>query len=329
MQENNNQLRLLSEIPAQNIASGCDIPLSLFSEYVRHGSALVEMGAGTGAKAELIKNIRRCAILALDINPLAVEQTKQRGFVSTVSDVRRFEVGDWDRASLMLLEHMSGVYAEGVLCNQQGDDWKKVLTSADIFLQPEGHLLFADVSQARFDKQLIPYFGDPHLVEVYNDAWYGRYERNQQAAERLGIGINYGEFMVAKMGEHKDLEWGNVDDLVQLFDSPYLERWAQHLDRFSVLNHLQQLGLKTVEEHNMVYFSRTGMPLNGWVVVCQKGERFKYYPWYAGHTEEERLLIEDDRKRAVFQDPNYWDDWAQKLAHNLPDARKFFPSMFR
>ncbi len=331
------QIDLLAQVPVPDIPQGTDIPLEFFTEYIVNTETspiLIELGAGDGAKAEQVRNTIKGMVTTVDINANAVRKAQERGMMGFVADVRRFEIFK-GLASLVLLESNPGVYMQGVLCNQQELDWQRVLTTADILTRPEGYVFIADVIQPEVHQTyLAEACGGAGEVQAYVQKWHQRYDANMEACSRLGIPLHYGEFMVAKPGQDKALEWQNADTLVRLFQSDTFERWAHHIPESDIKSYLHQLGLTELRFEPRVWWSRPSgnqqirNPLPGFVGVWQKGNRFKYHPWYAGGTMEDRDTVKHARKIASRTDPDYVKKWITAFKSNLPDAETYFPTLF-
>lgn len=335
-QETPPQTELLARVPVADIPQGTDIPLSLFTRFFRDAGispVLVELGAGDGSKADLVRHELNGLVMPVDVNPIAIEQATQRGMIGFVADATRFEIFR-GLASMVLLESNSGVYMEGLLCNQLGDDWKKVLTTADILMRPDGYLLIADVVRPDPSHAFLEPVVGVGGLSAYVDRWQRRYDANQEAARALGITVLDGEFLVARPGEGKEREWGDAATLTELVRSGQVERWAHHIPQNDILDTIAQLGFSPRLLEPRVWWSRPSgpeqvrQPLPGFVGVWQKGDRFRYHPWYAGGTMADRDTLKHQRKIASRTDPGYVADWIARFKRNLPDAEYYFPSLF-
>ena len=287
------QLELMRQIPTEAIPHGTDIPVRHFQTLVDStgfSPIFMELGAGDGRKASELREQLHALVLARDVNPQAVETANQMGIFAEVSDARGTEIGAWDWYSRYFYECFTVVYAEGLLCNQRGDDWEAVLREAELYTTPTGRIFIADVCRPEEENPLFRgAFPDEDAYISYIDLWERRLEANRIVAEQLGIPFTYGEFMVAKPGPHKtEQDWGHPDTLAKLYSSDEFERWAQHLDSAKVIAHAKSIGLTTVVNEPDVFYSRMGFPLNGRVFGFEKGPRFKVHPVFKGMTHEER-----------------------------------------
>lgn len=328
VEKGTSQIDRLAQMPLRNVPSGCDIPIELFVKYVgsmQDGHIMTEFGAGDGEKTTIVRKAIHGLVIAADINKNIETQGYKKGFFGYEADVRRAEIFyDWASA-LLLVELHSGVFMEGVLCNQHLNDWKFVLEAADIITKPTGYILIGDIFNYDSKNDLLPQrFRAQSKFEQRKSLWLARYENNQRAAEILGLTIAPYEFMVAKPGKNKHIEWGDAQTLVKLLQSDNFERWAQHLNADDVIAFLDARGLSIVENSESVFKSRQGMPLNGRVIVAQKGEVYRYRPWHKGYT----LLDDEDRleeAKSHWYQSWYMEDWINQLFTNVPNAHYHFP----
>lgn len=195
------QIGLMKEIPIGAIPHGTDISLHHFTEHRRltgFSPIYLELGAGDGAKALELRQYLHAMVLALDINPHAVEEANRRGIFAELGDARRVEINGWDWFTRYFLETFTAVYAQGLLCNQRGDDWKRIMRVAQLFVTPKGRIFFSDIRRLEAENPLFrAAFQDDRAYNFYEERWHERYEANRIAAERLGIPIADGEIMVA------------------------------------------------------------------------------------------------------------------------------------
>jgi SAM-dependent methyltransferase len=321
------QLQLLAEAPIDTIPHGCDIPIGLFKKY-RHSEKPIylEVGSGTGEKAERIKNIFHGLVTVTDINEHAIKLAESRGLFGFTADAGNFFAERDDAYSLSWVELYPHVYMEGVLCNQEQDTWMPVLTNVDFNLMADGYFYFADIGRVDQPNNTIQRTMTREERLEYERAWMKRYEANQQAAKILGKKIADAQFMVVKPGEHKSREWGTADELVDLYYSDDFERWAQHLDWRQVNRFLTEIGLRRLYHRDTVFKSREDKPLPGIVEVWQKGSTFKYSPLHKGYTVEEaterseKLLVEylsgEEMRR------RFLDNITAAVIHDHPNALK-------
>jgi hypothetical protein len=134
------------------------------------------------------------------------------------------------------------------------------------------------------------------------------------------VGLPKHAFVVAKPGEHKELEWGNAETLKELMNGAYYERIAQHVSSNDVLKSLLELGYSIELLQTTVWQSRVpNKPLPGYILVAKKGEHYKYHPWKFGHTPDtygdtERWAESRERRVSL----TYIQDMASRLQQHIP-----------
>lgn len=334
---NRQQIDLLAKMPVHDIPLGTDIPLEFFTDCFVNTHVppiLIELGAGDGRKADEVRSITNGTVTTVDINTDAVEKAQMRGLMGLRADIRSFDIFH-GLGSLALLESYPGVFMQGVLCNQQLSDWQRVMTTANVLMRPGGYLLIADVIQPEISQEFMTKVCESEGgIEAYVALWRRRYQANFIAASALGIPVAYGEFMVAKPGEEKQHEWGDSKELISLYQSENLERWAHHIPETDIRSSLARLGFGQVRYEPRIWWSRPSgieqkrYPLAGFVGIWQKGALFQYHPWYAGGTLADREERKEARKIASRADPDYIAAWKAGFKKNLPDAEAYFPSLF-
>jgi len=326
------QLDLLAHMPPRDIAHGTRIPISLFEYYLsRSGRTpiLLELGASTGDRATSLQQHLKAFVLAIEINPDAVKEAKTKPIFVIQGDARRVDFEN-TIAAILWIESFGGVYSEGLLCNQWGDDWKRVLTTMHIALAPEGYCFISDVARCdRYNESVAQFFSTSEAYAEYRERWRRRYRENAIAQSYLGMPIDYGSFMVTKPGTKKDndIEWGNAEELVRLYKSDQFERWARHIDSEEVSRFMVGLGMKEMHNESSMWYSRIHKPLAGFIAVWQKGPLYQYHPVYRGLTEVERVEAKEFRQ-SITRRKGYFRWWKMRLSQNLPEAKYYFPSLF-
>lgn len=306
------QRNLVESATLDQVLHGTDIQISLFHQYLPNGKqskVLVDLGGGNGRKAVELQRLGY-EVQVRDIHSTAVELARKKGlFLSSVADATKFELGGFlDISSLLYLEFLSGVYAQGLFCNLVGSQEQvtDAFLAADMLLEPGGYFFIADVARADCHHQAIKdKLGDQEF-EKWQAKWLKRYLINQQ------LGLAYGSFVVGNP-KTKSNVW-NEAELAQVYQGGDFERFAQHLDIDLFSQQLKEQGFEIVEKIETVWRQDT-KPLAGFIFVCKKADQYKYHPRRRDVSDQLPPRADDD----------YWSIWAKLLLEVDPRIERVYP----
>lgn len=282
------QAEMLKSADVDQIAHGISLPIDLIKKHclgsrvITHNDQEYALGPGiiwnigSGGEMEKINRLKRLGLLVInsDINPVAVRNEVNRYAFSFYSSADSY--GDqmgW--MGLAMLEGVGSVWMGGLLENMM-QDWGRAIETANICLEPEGHLLIGGVVRAEIEHaKMKALMGEIDYLE-YQKRWIERYKRAVRLdPDRYG----YGSFPVAKPGKEKKREWGTVQELENLILSGEYERDAQHMDPDEIVRLAEKMGLRLVEKTEEIWPARTeGDYYPGYVLVFKKGERYLLDP---------------------------------------------------
>lgn len=82
--------------------------------------------------------------------------------------------------------------------------------------------------------------------------------------------------------------------------------------------------MRKVVDEPAIFYSREGLPLNGWICGFEKGEVFEVHPLYQGMTHEERMgWAESFGRQKLRRGYDRW--WQMTLRRNIPDWQEIMP----
>ena len=321
---------LLRAMPHEAIAHGASVPfVVVHNERFCPTGFLLELGCGDGANAEDYRGWYGWQ--GVDINEDAVNAARAKGYLVRQGDARNL-FSTLGYTTTGMIENFDGVLIQGLLANIVSNaDVRSVLRTVDMALKPGGWVFIAE--PIRFDKaimedRLLDHEVEGHTMREWQNMWKIRYQMNNEAGLPMGI------FAVAKPGPDKNaLEWSQDPEVLrQLIAGPQLERFARHVSHDSLAMYLRRLNFLPYYNLPRIMESRSGALLLGTVVAYRKeygmqGKRkthlYKYHPWYKGHTEQERLEMQEWRQRFKHHTPElYVREFEKRFRANVPERQR-------
>ena len=269
---------LLERVDHGQISRGATVPEELIFEYLKkfENSLVLGAGCGIGDKEHSFWSLGegKIRVVGVDINQRAVGQAIVSYGKETGLDYLGDDVTD--------LEFDSGVFqavvGNGLLCNlvfnqETGkDDLETTLGEFSRILQPGGYLFLADCLRTD-DPQAKELISLDSQVEklppgwdfyYWKNSWDYRYSQNEE------LGLKNGTFWVMSLGEGKELEFGDTNQLVNLISEDRVERLARHYDEKVLQDLITNSGFSQCHWEKVVWRSRTNEPLIGVVAVFKK-----------------------------------------------------------
>ncbi len=256
----------LRSIETQDIPSGATIPHDSIKHFLPPKSQIVDFGGGSGDKADALRALGYRTAL-IDVNPHAVAHAQTLGISS--AEVNLSNIIATKRAVQDFGIQPDAVIMEALLCNMVDPGvwfgYRFGLVSAAEVLPRGGLLFIADTLAMDQENRMLSTALESWELQKLRELWNIRYENNQ------ALGIPKYTFLVAPPHWWKELmEYGSPDDLRMLIAKGGVERFAKHFTPYELEEDLFVAGFDQISFEFTIWKSRSGRPLSGCIIICQR-----------------------------------------------------------